>query len=259
MDFEKRVAIITGAGEGIGFEIASQLAANGAMVILNDLDKTKAEEAAQKIIATGGICTPVAGNSGSLECIDQMIETAVKVYGWVDMAICNAGITSYGGFFEFSLERFQQLLEVNLQGTFFLAQKAAIQMRKQGEGGSILMISSVTGHMGHRNLIAYGMTKSAIEMMVKGMVVEVSEFGIRVNAVAPGATLTERTIQLTPGYGNVWGEITPLGKVGLPRDIANAALFLLSPLAGHITGQTLTVDGGYTSICVDPEVFSLKH
>jgi NAD(P)-dependent dehydrogenase (short-subunit alcohol dehydrogenase family) len=142
-------------------------------------------------------------------------------------------------------------MRLNLGGTFFLAQAAAIQMRAQGDGGSIVFTSSVTGHQAHRQLTAYGMSKAAIEMLARGLVVELSPYGITVNAVAPGATLTERTAA-DAGYEHTWSELTPMGRPASPADIAQAILFLAGPGARHITGQTLIVDGGWSVVSPGP-------
>ena len=112
-------------------------------------------------------------------------------------------------------------------------------------------MSSVTGHQAHKNLAAYGMSKAALEMLAKTLVVELSPYGITVNAVAPGATITERTLS-DPSYEKTWSGITPTGRPATTSDIANAALFLVSPSAGHITGQSLIVDGGWTSVSPSP-------
>jgi glucose 1-dehydrogenase len=173
-------------------------------------------------------------------------------YGKLDIVIANAGITLFGDFFTYSPESFQTVMKVNLAGSFFLAQRAAIQMKKQKDGGSILFTSSVTGHQAHKNLAAYGMSKAALEMLAKNLVIELSPYRINVNAMAPGATLTERTRQ-DPTYENIWSRITPMGRPARVQDIADAALFLVSEKAKHITGQTLIVDGGWSSISPSPD------
>jgi len=142
-------------------------------------------------------------------------------------------------------------MEVNMGGTFFLAQLAAVQIRKQETGGSILFTSSVTGHQAHKNLAAYGMTKAAVEMLARNLVIELSEFKINVNAIAPGATLTERTMD-DPDYQKIWSTITPMGRPGTVKDVASAALFLVSPAARQITGQSLVIDGGWSVVSLSP-------
>jgi len=249
--FEAKVAIVTGAGQGIGFEIARQLAVAGASVILNDLDPELAASAEKSIRETGGNCTAVAGNTADEQIISAMINTAVKVYGRLDIVIANAGITLFGDFLDYPRQSFQAVLDVNLGGTFFLAQAAARQMNAQGSGGSLLFTSSVTGHQAHKGLAAYGMTKAALEMLAKNLVIELSPHQINVNTVAPGATLTERTLE-DANYEKIWSSITPMGRPATTLDIANAVLFLVSDKARHITGQSLVVDGGWTAVSPPP-------
>ena len=114
------------------------------------------------------------------------------------------------------------------------------------------MTSSVTGHQAHKNLAAYGMSKAAIEMLAKNLVIELSQYGININTIAPGATITERTLE-DPDYMNTWSRITPMGRPATVTDIANAAMFLVSDEAHHINGQSLIVDGGWT--CVSPSPY----
>ena len=155
-------------------------------------------------------------------------------------------------FFEYKPESLDQVMNVNLRGSFFLTQVAAAQMKKQKEGGSILLMSSVTAHQAHKDLAAYGMTKAAIEMLAKTLVIELSPFNISINAIAPGATKTERTAE-DAHYEKTWSRITPAGRPAHVEDIANAALFMLSPASRHITGQSLIIDGGWTSVSPSPE------
>lgn len=250
--FIGKVAIVTGAGQGIGFEICSQLSQEGAHVILNDIDAPLAENASDQIRkATGGNCIALAGDSSDNILIQKMVDTAVTQYGKLDIAIANAGITLFGNFFTYTPADFSRVMEVNLNGTFFLAQAAANQMKQQEQGGSLLFTSSVTGHQAHKNLAAYGMSKAALEMLAKNLVIELSQYKINVNTIAPGATLTERTLQDVE-YKNTWSRLTPMGRPAWSEDIAKAALFLISDEAKHITGQSLIIDGGWTSVSPSP-------
>ena len=251
MDLTGKVAIVTGAGQGIGFEICRQLAKEGAAVILNDLDKSLADKAAKIIQEEKGNCISYPGDSSDLDFIQSMVHLAVTQFGHLDIAIANAGITLFGDFLTYSPESFNKVLNVNLGGTFFLAQAAAIQMKKQSLGGSLLFTSSVTGHQAHKDLAAYAMTKAAIEMLAKNLVIELSSYKINVNTIAPGATITERTMD-DPEYEAIWSRLTPMGRPANTKDIADAALFLVSDKAKQITGQSLIIDGGWSSISPSP-------
>ena len=250
-EFDQKVAIVTGAGQGIGFQICRELAKQGATVILNDIDKALAEKATKIIQQENGSCIACAGDSSDYQFIQDIVQLAVSKFGKLDIAVANAGITLFGDFLTYTPESFTKVMQVNLIGSFFFAQAAAKQMIKQGEGGAVLFMSSVTGHQAHKQLAAYGMTKAALELLAKNLVIELSPFKIRINAVAPGATETERTTS-DPNYHNVWSEITPLGRPASPEDIAQTALFLVSDKAKHITGQTLVIDGGWSVISPSP-------
>ena len=250
--FQNQVAIVTGAGQGIGFEIGRQLALQGARVVLNDIEKSLAVEAAQKISKDNkAVCIPVAGDVSDVDFLQELVNAAVKNFGQLDIAIANAGITLFGDFLDYEPDDFNKVLNVNLRGTFFLAQAAARQMKEQGTGGKLLFMSSVTGVQAHKNLAAYGMTKAGIQMLAKNLVIELSSYKINVNALAPGATLTERTMA-ERDYETIWSRLTPIGKPATIEDIANAACFLVSSKADHITGQTIVIDGGWTSISPSP-------
>lgn len=250
-NFQGKVAFITGAGQGIGLQMAKQLVQEGAVVYLNDRDESLARRASENLQADGGHCIPLPGDVSEVELITSFIQQIKKEQGRLDIAIANAGITLFGDFLTYSEADFNQVLAVNLRGTFFLAQQATLVMKEQQSGGSLLFLSSVTAHQAHKNLGAYGMTKAAIELLARNLVAEISTYNINVNCLAPGATLTERTL-MDEDYLETWSRITPMGKPATVEDIANAALFLVSDKAKHLTGQTLVIDGGWTAVSPSP-------
>ena len=252
IQFNGQVAIVTGAGKGIGYQISLELAKNGVFVVMNDTDEQLIKEVSTKINALYGNQTMgIAGDAGEISIIQLLVDQAVSNFGQLDIIVANAGITLFGDFLSYEPEAFQGVMKVNLQGSFFLAQRAARQMILQNNGGRILLMSSVTGQQAHKDLAAYAMTKAGLQMLAKNLVIELSEYGITVNTVAPGATLTERTLE-DEDYKSTWARITPMGRAGTVEDVANAVLFLVSPAAAQITGQTLVVDGGWSAVSVSP-------
>jgi NAD(P)-dependent dehydrogenase (short-subunit alcohol dehydrogenase family) len=249
--FNGEVAIVTGAGQGIGFEIARRLANCGAFVLLNDVDESLAKNAVDKILHEGNNCIALPGDASDVDFIQHMVNAAVEQFGKLTLAVANAGLSLYGNFFEYTKDDFQKVVNLNLQGSFFLAQSASRQMIKQQSGGSILFMSSVVGHQALKDLAAYAMTKAALKMLAKNLVIELSKYGITTNAIAPGATLTERTLSFI-NYEAEWSSMIPAGRPATVSDIANAVLFLLSKESRHITGQTIIVDGGWTSVSPAP-------
>jgi glucose 1-dehydrogenase len=247
-----KVAIVTGAGQGIGLAICLKMAANGIKVVLNDIDSTLCNEAQKHVNASfPDSCIGFSGDCSEPLFIETLVRKAKNTFGSIDIVVANAGITKFGDFLSFKVEDFEKVIDLNLRGTFFLTQEASKVMIEQNSGGSILFMSSVVGHQAHKNLAAYAMTKAALEMLAKNLVVELSQYKIRVNTVAPGATLTERTLE-DPEYMKTWSEITPIGNPATVEDIAETVYFLTSDAAKHITGQSLVVDGGWTSVSVQP-------
>jgi len=239
--------VVTGAGEGIGYEVARRLALEGAAVVLNDIDEEKAERAATAIREEGGRCTAAAGDAANVPFVRGMVEYAVAEHGRIDIVVANAGITHWCGFFDYEPRDFERVTAVNLGGSFFLAQAGAREMRRRGEGGRILLMSSILGDRAGPNVSAYSMTKAALRMLAKSISLEVAPYGITANAIAPGATATPRTLMEEPDYEEKWQRLAPLARAGTPTDMADAALFLLSSEASYITGQTITVDGGWSA------------
>ncbi|MCY4020859.1 MAG: SDR family NAD(P)-dependent oxidoreductase [Chloroflexi bacterium] len=253
--FSNQTVIVTGAGEGIGYEVARQFCREGAAVLLNDLLPERAQGAAERISAeTGSPCVAAAGDVADVDFVRGLVDSAVGAFGGLSVSVCNAGLTSWGDFFEYQPADFERVVSVNLRGSYFLAQAAARLFRRQGRGGRIVLMSSVTGHRAVPYLSAYGMTKAALEMLARNLVLELSGHGITINCVAPGAVLTPRNLSDDPDYEERWANLIPVGQVIQTEDIANAVLFLASPAAGKITGQAIVVDGGWTSTSPIPNM-----
>ena len=233
--------IVTGAGQGIGYQIAQQLMAEGHVVVINDIDSTLLYGPYTK-----------AGDVSSIEFIQELVSYTQSLPGELAGCVCNAGMTTFGSFWDYSPESMKSLLDLNIQGTFFLIQEVSKAIRSAGNPGSIVVTSSVTGHQAHPDLAAYGMTKAALNQLVQNLVTDLSPVQIRINAVSPGATMTERT-EKDMNYLQEWSRLTPLGKPADVQDISEAVCFFLSDKAKHITGQTLIVDGGWTSISPPPK------
>jgi 3-oxoacyl-[acyl-carrier protein] reductase len=244
----RKAVLITGAGAGIGYALCQAFARAGATVGLNDINPMLCQRSTQKINHSLGIerVHAYVCDVADVQAVRTMFHRFVDQVGQLDIAIANAGITHYGSFLADTPEAFDRLTSVNLRGSYFTAQTAARIMINVGIPGRIILMSSVTGIQAHLNLGGYGITKVGIRMMAKSIALEVAKYGITANAIAPGATLTERTLHDDPDYERNWASVTPTGRVGYVEDIVAAALYLASPEARHVTGQTLVVDGGWT-------------
>ena len=246
--FQQKSVIVTGAGSGIGYEICHQFATRGAFVALNDINPTLAEEAASKINQEVGeeqvipYCFDVA-NTASLQ---KAIHSHAEKHARLDIVVANAGLTDYGSALQYMPESFDRLMNVNLRGSYFTAQYAAKEMiARNTKNGRIILMSSVAGAQAIPNLGAYGISKAGIIHMTRVLALELGNRGITVNAICPGATLTERTKLEDPDYADNWARVIPTGRVVDVKDIASAVKFLASQDSGQITGQNLYVDGGW--------------
>lgn len=244
MDFVNKIALITGAGQGIGKSIALELSNRGAKVMVNDIDE-------KLLMDLPKGCLGYAGDVSKPKVIEEMVQTCIRKLGGIDIVVANAGITLFGDFFEYEVGDLKKVIDLNLVGTFQIIQQVGKYMKDKQQEGRILIMSSVTGHQAHKNLAAYGMTKAALELLAKHLVLEFRHTGITVNALAPGATLTERTTS-DLDYAETWARLNPTGRANTVEDVAAAALFLVSPQAGQITGQTLVIDGGWSCISPSP-------
>ena len=245
---EGKVALITGAGRGIGKAMAQVFVNQGAKVVLGDVKGDWVEETAAQInTKSPGSAVAVVLDVSNPKSVDQAIKTAVGKFKKLDILINNAGIHRSHPFIEFPLTDFELVYDVNVRGNFLCSQAAAKQMISQGHGGCIISMSSASGKKPDPGGTAYNSSKSAVIGLTRMMALELGKYGIRVNCILPGATDTEMLREVfvaEPGLKKILEEGTPLGKMALPEDQANAAVFLASELASHITGEQLVVSGG---------------
>lgn len=241
---ENKVALVTGAGRGIGRAIAIALAEEGAEVIVNyNGSEEKAKEVKQTIEENGGKASIYKCNVSDFEACETMIREIVKEHGHLDILVNNAGITKDGLIMKMKEEDFDRVLNVNLKGTFNTIRHSARQMLKQ-RSGKIINISSVSGILGNVGQANYAASKAGVIGLTKTMARELGSRGITVNAIAPGFVDTEMTEVLSEEIRENACKQIILGRFGKPEDIANAAVFLASDKADYITGQVISVDGG---------------
>lgn len=238
-----QVAIITGAGDGIGRAIARTFAAAGAAVVASDLDAGRADIVAAAIQAEGGRALAVACDVTSEQDLAGLVQAAVERFGKLTCVVANAG----GGGpkpFDMPMADFRRAYELNVFSLFRLAQLAAPEMEKAG-GGSLLAITSMAAENRNQRMASYGSSKAAASHLVRNIAFDLGPRGIRVNGIAPGATRTTALASvLTPQIEQKMLAHTPIHRLGEPQDMANAALFLCSPAAAWVSGQILTVSGG---------------
>jgi len=245
---EGKVALITGAGRGIGKAIAQVFVKQGAKVVVGDIKKEWVKETADEINAhSPGSAISVVLDVSDPESVANAISAAVEKFKHLDILINNAGIHRSHPFSEFPLADFELVYDVNVRGNFLCSQAAAKQMISQGHGGCIISMASASGKKADPGGTAYNSSKSAVIGLTRVMALELGKYGIRANCILPGATDTEMlrgVFEAEPDLKKILEERTPLGKMAVPEDQANAAVFLSSDLAAHITGEQLVVSGG---------------
>jgi len=240
-----KIAIITGSARGIGFSIAELFASEGATVIILDLYQDAVDNAVSKLSVQGYKAEGLVGNVTKNEDMELAFNTIIEKYKTIDILINNAGITKDNLILRMKEEEWDSVIAVNLKGTFVCTQKAFKIMMKQ-RYGSIINIASVIGLMGNAGQANYAATKSGIIGFTKSCAKEFASRNVRVNAIAPGFIQTEMTAQLPPEIVENYAKAIPLGKMGLPEDVAKLCLFFATDESSYITGQTLAVDGGLT-------------
>jgi NAD(P)-dependent dehydrogenase (short-subunit alcohol dehydrogenase family) len=236
-----KVALVTGAAQGVGRGIAIELAKAGCFVAVNDRGEVR--QTVAEIAALGGEALAVKADVRSCAQVRRMFATMEKRFERLDLLVNNAGTQSWAPLMELAEADWDRDIATNLKGSFLCLQAAARWMSRTG-GGSIVNIGSGCSKTPFPRLVAYSASKGGVEMLTRVAAVELGPYGIRVNSVAPGAILIERTRQEDPHYAATWAQCTPLRRVGLPQDIGGAVIFLASERSAFVSGQTLWVDGG---------------
>lgn len=242
MKLEGKVAIVTGAGRGLGKGIALKLAQEGAKVIVSDILTENAEECVKEIKDNGGDAIAFSGNIAKLEDVNAVYDKAVETYGKIDIVVNNAGINRDAMLHKMTDEQWDSVIAVNLTGTFYMTREAAKRMREQ-ESGRIINIASMSwmGNIGQSN---YAASKAGIVGLTKTATRELAKKGVTCNAICPGFIETDMTKGVPEKVWNIMVEKIPAGRAGSPEDVANVVAFLASDEAAYVNGQIIEVSGG---------------
>ncbi len=241
MRLQDKVAIVTGAAQGIGLGVAEAFAAEGARVVLADVERQQGEAAAARL--PGSLFLPC--DVGDASQVTELVERTVDRFGSLDICVSNAGILRAADILDLQEQDFDEVLRVNLKGGFLVGQAAARQMVGQG-AGSIINMSSVNAVMTIPNQLAYNVSKGGLNQLTRVMATALAAKGVRVNAIGPGSILTEMLEQIMhdDAARRMILSRTPMGRCGEVSEVASVAVFLASDDASYITGQTIYVDGG---------------
>ncbi|TMR25165.1 SDR family oxidoreductase [Nonomuraea turkmeniaca] len=262
MDLSGKVAVVTGAGRGLGRAYAEALGAAGAAVVVNDVDAAAASEVAEAVVAAGGKAVVEAGAVGGSEVAQRLVDTAVKVFGRLDVMVTNAGILRDRVLWKMSDEDFDAVVEVHLRGTFTCARAAAVRMREQGEGGRLILISSPAGQRGNFGQTNYAAAKAGIVAMARTWALELARANITVNAVVPVAA-TEMT-KTIPVFAPILEEAERTGDplpdwvrkdegLGTVEDVAGLIVYLASDASAGVTGQAVGIGGDKLTLWSHPQ------
>ena len=240
-----KVALVTGAASGIGLATAQLFASEGAQVAMFDRNADLVNETAREI---GNAALAISGDVSDERDVEAMVANCVDRFGRLDIGFNNAGIARTAPIQDHALEHFQQVIDVCLTGVFLCLKHQSKQLIAQGEGGSLINTASINATQATKGLSAYCSAKAGVAMLTKVSALELGEHGIRVNAIGPGHTKTPLTARArdVDGFDEAMIGATPLGRLGLPNDIAQMALFLASDASPWVSGQLMYVDGGIT-------------
>ena len=247
---EGKVAIVTGSERGIGRGIAIAFAKEGCKVVVNGHKKTEeGEDVVNEIKNLGSDAVLVVADVSKESDVKNLIEKTIKKFGKLDILVNNAGILVSGTVTTLTEKDWNRQMDVNLKGVFLCTKYTVQQMVKQGKGGRIINISSIAGLVGFPGISAYCASKGGVTELTREVALDVAKYGITVNAINPGIIMTDMTKDMLndPTTKKSFMESTPVGRVGQPEDIGNAAVFLALDESSFITGHNLIVDGGWTA------------
>nr|WP_246286194.1 3-oxoacyl-ACP reductase FabG [Microbacterium pseudoresistens] len=239
-----RTALITGAADGLGWAMATRFASEGARIVIADLNADKATARAGELVRGGSAAMAVEVDVTDEQSVAQMVEQVTGAYGGIDVLVNNAGITRDAVLRKMTLDDFRLVIDVHLQGSWLCTRAVVAAMRAVGTGGSIVNMSSISGKVGNPGQSNYSTAKAGMVGMTKAVAKEVARYGIRVNAIAPGLIKTAMTDAMDQDVLEASVQTVPLGRIGLPEDVADAALFLAGDHSSYITGCLLEVTGG---------------
>ncbi len=250
--FEGKAVVVTGGGTGIGRAAACAFASEGAHVMISGINGAELHETREMIERDGGVCTSVVTDIRKPEQVNMLLDKAVERYSKLEVLVANAGVNVPAPITETTNDDIDRLVDTNVKGTYYSLRKATEIMKKQGFG-TIVVMSSMSGLIGHPGNTLYCATKGAISNMVRALALELAPLGIRVNAVCPGTIDTPMFEMLVKSTGNpekareIYTEKEPMKRIASPAEVATVVLFLASEEASFVTGAQYTVDGGFTA------------
>ncbi len=245
-DLTGKVAVITGSTKGIGRAIAENMATMGASVVISSRKAEACENVAQAIRDTGGDATAIPCHIGSKDALTALVEGTRKTYGKIDILVCNAATNPvYGPMLDADDRAYEKIMDTNVKSVFWLCNMVCPEMAERKDG-VVIVISSIGGFKGSKNLGLYSLSKAAEQQLVRNLAVEWGPHNIRVNAIAPGLIRTDfaRELWQDPKKTAAVERITPLGRLGDPDDIGGLAAAMATRAGLYLTGQTITIDGG---------------
>ncbi|WUO26711.1 SDR family oxidoreductase [Streptomyces sp. NBC_00287] len=267
MDLTGKAAVVTGSGRGLGLAYAHALAAHGASVVVNDLDEALAEQAAKSITEAGGTAVAEAVAVGTTEAAERLVNRAVEAFGRLDILVTNAGILRDKVLWKMTDDDFDAVVTTHLRGTFTCARAAAVRMREQGEGGSLILVGSPAGQRGNFGQTNYAAAKAGIAAMARTWSMELARANITVNAIVPvAATAMTETIPAFAPYIDALRAGEPLPDFlrkgegfGTPEDCAALVPFLASAAARSVTGQCIGIGGDKVALWSHPQEISTAY